>query len=54
MGLEDVLTARALLRLMTLYCGVQDRSRAHARFAEHDDVIDVSLDKDTPIPRPVT
>jgi putative transposase len=38
-----VFTEAGLLRLMTAYCSYYERSRTH-----------VSLDKDTPIPRPVT
>ena len=38
-----VFNEAGLLRLMTLYCSYYERSRTH-----------LSLDKDTPIPRPVT
>jgi putative transposase len=38
-----VFNEAGLLRLMTLYCAYYERSRTH-----------LSLDKDTPIPRPVT
>ena len=37
-----VFSEAGLLRLMTLYCAYDERSRTH-----------VSLEKDTPIPRPV-
>ena len=38
-----VFNEAGLQRLMTLYCSYHERSRTH-----------LSLDKDTPIPRPVT
>jgi hypothetical protein len=38
-----VFNEAGLQRLMTLYCSYYERSRTH-----------LSLDKDTPIPRPVT